>query len=236
MNKIMKLTPVLAVTLGAALLLPAMMNVSYADSSVKIYAKEKQGMMLLLVKNGSKANIHELIITLLDGKIDSAKSDGWKVSKDSANQITVSSMNAIPPNGREIFFVNMNNINSIISWIAKERSGSIVAMDNARAVIKQTLNEPVSSTYMTALGITLTTDKIFYKKGEKMFISGVLEPNSKITITIYTPSGQKVKIGEKTDYRGSFKALHVLHNAESGTYIVAASEPRATAETTFKVI
>lgn len=234
----MKLAAVLAVTLGAMLLLPVMVNVSYADGGVKVFAKEKQSLMLLLVKNGKNANIHELTITLLDGTINSAKSDGWKVLKNSANQITVSSANPIPPKGREIFFVNTDNMNSIISWTAKDRSGAVIAMDNARAVVKQTLSSLTGSdtSYMKATGVTLTTDKIFYKKGEKLFITGVLEPNSKITITIFTPSGQKLKIGQQTDQTGSFKALHVLHNAESGTYIVKASEPRAFAETTFKVL
>lgn len=235
MNNTMQLTAVLAITLGAILLLP-MVNVSYADNSVKVYAKEKQGMMLLLVKNGKNANIHELTITLLDGSINSAKSKGWNVSNDSKNQVTIKSTNPIPVNGREIFFINTNNINSIISWTAKDRTGTIIAMDNARAIIKQTLSIPESSTYMKALGVTLATDKIFYKNGEKMLIYGVLEPNSKITITIYTPSGQKVKIGEETDYTGSFKALHVLHNAESGTYKVHVSKANASAETTFKVL
>jgi len=45
----MKLAAVLAVTLGAILLLPAMVNVSHADGGVKVYAKEKQSLMLLLV-------------------------------------------------------------------------------------------------------------------------------------------------------------------------------------------
>jgi hypothetical protein len=69
-----------------------------------------------------------------------------------------------------------------------------------------------------------------------MFITGVLEPNSKITITIYTPSGQRIKIGDETDQKGFFNALHVLRDAESGTYLIKASEPKSFAETTFKVM
>ena len=233
----MKLTAVLAITLGAMLLSTMMVSVSHAnENSVKVYAKEKRGLLLLLVKNGTNSDIDELKITLLDGLIDSATRQGWKVSKDSANQITVSSTDPIPRKGREIFFINTDNINSIISWAAKDNTGSIIAMDNARAVVKQTLNDVADNSYKNVMSVTVTTDKIFYEKGEKMLISGVLEPNSKITITIYTPSGQKVKISDRTDQIGSFEALHVLHNAVSGTYIVQAREPMALVETAFKVL
>lgn len=231
---------VLVVTLGAILLFSTMANhASYADGgSVKVFAKEKQGMILLVVKNAKNVNIRELKITLLDGTIDAAKRQGWSVSNNSANQITLSTTNSIPPNGREIFFIKTKDINSIISWTAKDRNGSIVGMDNARAVIRQKLDTQTGSdnTYMAnASTVSITTDKVFYKNGEKILISGILEPNSKITITIYTPSGQKVKIGEQTDPMGKFKALHVLHDAEIGTYKLQASEPTAFAETTFKV-
>ena len=233
-------TAVLVVTLGTILLFSTMANhASYAvEGSVKVFAKEKQGMILLVVKNAKNANIRELKITLLDGTIDAAKRQGWSASNDSANQITLSTTNSIPPNGREIFFIKTKDINSIISWTAKDRTGSIVGMDNARAVIRQKLDTQTGSdnTYMANAGtVNITTDKVFYKNGEKILISGMLEPNSKITITIYTPSGQKVKMGEQTDPMGKFKALHVLHNAEVGTYKLQASEPNAFAETTFKV-
>ena len=230
---------VITATVLISMLFLTVAGVSNAETnSVYIHAKEKKGMLLLLVKNEMDTGIQELKITLLDGLIESARSQGWMISKDSANQIVMSTKNPISPNGREIFFINTNNLNSIISWTAKDRTGSIIAMDDARAVIKQTLNNlrGTDSTYINAMGVTVTTDKIFYKKGDNMLISGVLEPNSKITITIYTPSGQKVKIGEHTDQKGSFQALHVLHNAEIGTYIVKVSEPNAFAETTFKVL
>lgn len=234
----MKLTAVLAVTLGMVLLFSTMPNLSYADDSVKVYAKEKQGMMLILVKNAKNINVHQLTITLLDGTIDSARSNGWMVFKDSTNQVTLTSPYGIPAKSREVFFVNTNDLNSIISWAVMDRTGFIVAMDNARAVLKQNLNNLAASDnkVINAKGVTITTDKIFYNKGEKMFISGFLEPNSKITITIYTPNGQELKIGEQTNQNGNFAALHVLHNALSGTYTVKASEPKAFAETTFKVI
>ena len=248
----MKLLAGLSVTLGVMLLLSTMANVSYADNNVKVYAKEVQGKILLLVRNTSDFNLHELTIALVDGKIDSARSKGWYVSYDSINQITVSA-NSISPNGKETFLINTKNINSIISLTAKDGTGSIVAVDNTRAVLKRTLNNMYDldtlSTKMT-LVTTVTTDKIFYNKGEKMLISGVLKPNSDIIITIYTPSGQNIMIGEKTDQNGNFKALHVLHDVDErgknkemiGTYIVNASEPIdlfdnfSYVETTFKVI
>ncbi|MEM2759333.1 MAG: T9SS type A sorting domain-containing protein [Nitrososphaerales archaeon] len=233
----MKSVGILAVSLGAVLLLSVMPNLSYAESGIQVYAKEKQGLILLVVKNAKNSNIHELKVTFLDGTIDSAERDGWKVSKDSSNQVTLSSITAIPPNGREIFFIKSQQVNSIISWLAKDRNGSILGMDNARVVVRQTADSSDATMYMqNARIVTVTTDKVFYKKGEKMFISGVLDPNSKITITIYTPSGQKIKIGDQTDVIGNFKTLHVLHNAESGTYILKVSQPKATAETTFKVL
>ena len=235
---IMKLRAIMASVLVFILFL-TVAGVSNAEAnSVYIYAKEKQGMLLLLVKNEMPTGIQEMKITLLDGSIESARSEGWTISKDSANQITMSTKNPISPRGRDILFINTDNLNSIISWTAKDITGSIIAMDDARAVVKRTLNNlrGTDSTYINALGVTVTTDKIFYKKGDKMLISGVLEPNSKITITIQTPSGQKVKIGDHTDQKGSFQTLHVLHDAEMGTYVVKASEPNAFAETTFKVL
>lgn len=235
-----KLTMVSAIALSAVLLLP-MLNTPNASATgpITMVAKEKQGSLMLMVKNPMNVSINSLKITLLDGKIISANGNGWRVSTDSANQVTLTSTKAIPPNGREIFFIQTDNINSIISWKAKERNGNIVGMDNARAVVRQTLNHMSGSeaTYVwNARSVTITSDKVFYKSGEKMLISGVLEPSSKITITIYTPSGQQIVMGQQTDNNGNFKALHVLHNAESGTYIMKASEARAIAETSFKVL
>lgn len=232
-------TAVLVVTLGTILLFSTMTNhASYADEgSVKVFAKEKQGMILLLVKNAN-VNIRQLKITLLDGTIDEAKRQGWTVSTNSPHQVTLTANSAIPPNGKEIFFIKTKDINSIIVWAAKNSAGSVVGVDNARAIIRQKFDTQTGSdnTYMANASIvSITTDKVFYKNGEKILISGILEPNSKITITIYTPSGQKVKMGEQTDPMGKFKVLHVLHDAEFGTYKLQASEPYAFAETTFKV-
>lgn len=236
----MKLTAVLAITIGAVLFLSTMTSVSYADNGVKIYAKEKQGKMLLLIRNANTASIDGLKITLLDGTIDSAQSNGWNVKKDTASQITISTTKPIAPNGREIFFISTNNMKSIISWSAYDKGGSLVAADNARAILRQSLDKDkisdTNSYIANAKSVSITTDKIFYKSGEKMLISGAFKPDSKITITIYTPTGQKVKLAEQTDKTGSFKALHVLRNAESGTYVVTASEPMAFAETAFKVL
>jgi len=236
----MKLAAILAITLGMVLILSTMTAASYAAGDVKVYAKEKQGNMLLLVRNTSNTAIDGLKITLVDGTIDFAKSNGWNVKKDSANQITLSTANPIAPNGREIFFINTNNMKSIISWSAYDKNGALVAVDNARAVLRQSLDKDKvsdSNSYIAnAKSVSITTDKIFYKSGEKMLITGAFQPDSKITITIYTPTGQKVKMAQQTDKTGSFKALHVLHNAESGTYVVTASEPMAVAETVFKVL
>lgn len=233
-------TAVLVVTLGTILLFSTMANhASYADEgSVKVFAKEKQGMILLLVKNAKNVDIRQLKITLLNGTIDEAKRQGWTVSTNSPHQVTLTANSAIPPNGKEIFFIKTKDVNSIIAWIAKNSAGSVVGVDNARAIIRQKLDTQTGSdnTYMANAGtVSITTDRVFYKNGEKILISGILEPNSKITITIYTPSGQKVKMGEQTDPMGKFKVLHVLHDAEFGTYKLQASESYAFAETTFKV-
>lgn len=231
----MKLT-VLSVLLASLLVIATSSGVSYAAASdVKVYAKEKQGMLLVLIKNGSDENIHTLTITLLDGVIIAADVDDWKIRQDSANQITVTTAKPVPPQGREIFFVKTDNLNSIISWSAKDRFGEVVAMDNARTIVKRTV-DVASGPYKVINPVTVSTDKIFYQTGENMLITGALDPNSKLTITIYTPTGQKLKISDNTDPRGTFQVLHVLHNAESGTYLIEASQPTAIAQTTFKVL
>ncbi|MGH9877063.1 MAG: hypothetical protein ACRD5H_05445, partial [Nitrososphaerales archaeon] len=77
------------ITIGAVLiplmglmLLTNSMSTSYAyTDSVKILAKEKQGMILLLVKNGDNANIHTIKLSLLDSEVTSVKpSQGWTVA------------------------------------------------------------------------------------------------------------------------------------------------------------
>lgn len=84
----MKLRAIMASVLVFILFL-TVAGVSNAEAnSVYIYAKEKQGMLLLLIKNEMATGIQEMKITLLDGLVETARSEGWTISKDSANQIT----------------------------------------------------------------------------------------------------------------------------------------------------
>jgi uncharacterized protein YfaS (alpha-2-macroglobulin family) len=82
----------------------------------------------------------------------------------------------------------------------------------------------------------VTTDKIFYNKNDKLFISGVLDPNIKVTVTIYAPNGKKITISDVADSSGSFDALHVLRDAQTGTYHLRATQPYSYAETAFRVL
>lgn len=236
----------LGIILGAMLLTSAI-SISHASisSDVNIVAKEKQGMILLLVKNGQSANIYGINLTLLDGEVTSVKtSKGWDVKKSSSNTKSITLVTDTAPikaHDSAVFFVSTNNISTIISWSAVDRFGATIDADSTRAIFRQTLEKvaPVVTepTYISnARSLAVTTDKIFYNKGDKMFISGVLDPNTEVTITIYTPNGQKIKIMDKTDQTGSFKVLHVLQNADSGTYRLKVRQSDGYAETTFKIL
>jgi len=235
----------LTIILGAMLLTSAI-STSYASTgSVKILAKEKQGMILLLIKNGQSINIHNVKLTLLDGEITSVKtSQGWTAKPSSADpkSVTLTTDTApIKAGGRIIFSLGTSNINTIISWSAADRLGSTIDTDNTRTIFRQTLEKVAPAdtepTYISnARSLAVTTDKIFYDKNDKMFISGVLDPNKAVKITIYAPNGQKIKITDETDPTGSFKVLHVLQNADSGTYRLKASQTGGYVETTFKVL
>jgi hypothetical protein len=236
----------LTIILGAMLLTSAM-STSYASTGpdVKVMAKEKQGLIMLLVKNGQSINIHGVKLTLLDGDITSVKtSEGWGVNispSDSKTITLITDKAPIKANDRAVFFIGTDNINTIISWSATDRFGSTIDTDNTRMVVRQKLNNAVPTdtepTYISnAKSLAITTDKIFYNKSDKMFISGALDPNTEVIITIYTPNGQKIKIMDETDPTGSFKALHVLQNADSGTYRVKVRQADGYAETTFKVL
>jgi hypothetical protein len=84
--------------------------------------------------------------------------------------------------------------------------------------------------------MTVATDKVVYNPNDKMIISGKMKPKSDITITIYTPSGDKIKITDDTDIRGEFKILHILHDAASGTYNLKIRQADTSIETVFKVL
>jgi len=237
----------LGILLGAILLTSAAStsSTSYASTgSVTIVAKEKQGMILLLVKNEQGVNVHGIKLTLLDGEITSVKtSQGWVVKKSADSKSITLSTDTVPikARSRATFSLGTNNINTIISWSATDRFGSTVDTDNTRTIFRQTLAKVAPAdaepTYISnARSLALTTDKIFYNKSDKMIISGILDPNIDIIITIYAPNGQKIKIMDQTDQTGSFKALHVLQNADSGTYRLKVRQADGYAETTFKVL
>jgi len=236
----------LSIILGLMLLTSAI-GTSYASagSDVRILAKEKQGMIMLLVKNGQNVNIHGVKLTLLEGEITSVKtSQGWGVNINPSDSKSIAlTTDAVPikAHDRAIFFIGASNINTIISWSTTDRSGSTVDTDNTRTISRQKLNTVAPTdtepTYISnARSLAITTDKIFYNKSDKMFISGMLDPNREVVITIYAPNGQKIKIMDQTDQTGSFKALHVLQNADSGTYRLKVRQADGYAETTFKVL
>jgi len=130
----------------AAMLLTSAIGTSYASTgSVKVLAKEKQGMILLLVKNMQGVNIHTIKLTLLDGEVNSVKtSQGWTVKKSPSDPKTITLTTDITPitaRDRTIFSLGTNNINTIISWSAIDRLGSTVDADSARTVVRQTLDK-----------------------------------------------------------------------------------------------
>lgn len=226
------------------MLLTSVISTSYAsDGSVKVLAKEKFGTILLLVKNGQSQNIHSIKLTLLDAEVTSVKTkQGWTVTSSlDSKSVTLATDNAPIKRGeRLVFSLRADNINTIITWSATDRLGSTISADSTRTIFRQTLETAPADTEPTyisnARSLGVTTDKIFYNKNDKMIISGLLDPNTPVTITIYTPNGQKIKIMDETDPTGSFEALHVLQNADSGTYRLKVRQADGYAETTFKVL
>ncbi len=233
----------LGIIIGAMLLTSAIGSSHASIGSVQVLTKEKAGMILLLVKNGQSVNIYSLKLILLNGDIASVKTPkGWVVKKTaSASSVILTTSYPIKARSNAVFFLGTNNIKTIITWSAMDHSGSTIDSGNARTIFRQTLDKvaPTSKapTYISNAGIfTITTDKIFYNKNDKIFISGTLKPSMDLTITIYAPNGQQMLITDGTDKTGSFKALHVLHDAPSGTYQLQVRQADGYAETTFAVL
>jgi hypothetical protein len=233
----------LSIILGI-MLLTSIIGTSYASTgSVKIVAKEKQGMILLLVRNDSNTDIYSIRLTLSDGQITDTKlNQGWvKSSPSDKKSVTLTTgKTPIKAHERATFSLITSSMNTIISWKAIDRTGSTIDSDSTRAIFRQTLEKIASTdteqTYLSnARSLALTTDKIFYNKNDKIIISGALDANTDVLITIYAPNGQKTKIMDKTDPTGAFKTLHVLYNADSGTYRLKVRQADGYAETSFKV-
>lgn len=243
----MKLT-YLSVIIAVILLTSAMSTAhvaAAAEPGVTIVAKEKRGLIMMLVKNDESRAIYGLKLGSLDGDITSVKSPkGWAVvarNPGSEDVTVLTGDSPIKVGKRAVFFAGTNNLNTIISWSALDSLGRTVDADNTRMVIKHVgfdLNQsPAESTPSQAAitPITVTTDRISYNTNDKMIITGTLEPQADITVTIYSPDGQKIKIRDRTDATGSFNIFHVLHNAESGTYYLKAGQAEAQAKTSFLV-
>ncbi len=224
------------------MLLTSTMSASYAATGITIVAKEKQGMILLLIKNGQSVNIHGLKLTLSDGEITRVQANQNWVSKQIDSKTITLTTDTSPIKSREqaVFFIGTNNKNTIITWSAQDRFGSAIQTDSARTIFRQTIDkapEVAELNYVSnARSLAVTTDKIFYNKSDKIFISGVLDPNTDVLLTIYAPNGQKIKIMDETDPTGKFNALHVLYNADSGTYRLKVRQADGYAETTFRVM
>ena len=232
-----------SIVLGIMLLTSAIgIGTSYAATGITIVAKEKQGMILLLVKNGQSVNIQGLKLTLSDGEITKVKANqNWVSKQIDSKTITLTTDNSpIKSRDQAVFFIGTNNKNTIITWSAQDRFGSTIQTDSTRTIYRQTLEktpEVAELNYVSnARSLAVTTDKIFYNKSDKIFISGVLDPNTDVLLTIYAPNGQKIKITDETDYTGKFNALHVLYNADSGTYRLKVRQADGYAETTFRVM
>ncbi len=224
------------------MLLASTMSTSYASTGITIVAKEKQGMILLLIKNGQSVNIHGLKLTLSDGDITRVKANqNWAIEQVDSKTITLrTDTSPIKSRDQAVFFIGTNNKNTIITWSAQDRFGSTIQTDSARTIYRQTLEkapEVAELNYVSnARSLAVTTDKIFYDKSDKIFISGVLDPNTDVLLTIYAPNGQKIKITDETDQTGKFNVLHVLYNADSGTYRLKVRQADGYAETTFRVM
>ncbi len=235
----------LGIILGAMLLTSAIgtSHVS-AGSDIRIIAKEKEGMIMLLLKNSQGVNIQSLKLALLNGEIKSVKAaHGWVVKgTTSGSGVTLTADNVpIKARSNAVFFLVTDNTRTIITWSAMDRSGLAIDSGSIRTIFRETLDKVAptgkAQTYISDAGtLTITTDKIFYKKNDKIFISGTLKPSTSLTITIYAPNGQQMLITDGTDKTGSFKVLHVLHDAPSGTYQLQVRQADGYAETTFMVL
>ncbi|MGH9923429.1 MAG: hypothetical protein ACRD38_11825, partial [Nitrososphaerales archaeon] len=108
------------------MLLASTMSTSYASTGITIVAKEKQGMILLLIKNGQSVNIHGLKLTLSDGDITRVKANqNWVSEQVDSKTITLrTDTSPIKSRDQAVFFIGTNNKNTIITWSAQDRFGS----------------------------------------------------------------------------------------------------------------
>lgn len=233
-------------TILAVILLASAVSASYAAGpAVQVFAKEKQGLILLLIKNEQDLSIHGMKLEVLGGEITSVKVPrGWAVETGASDttSISVSTTGApIKAGERAVFFLGASEVNTIISWAVTDRFGSTIGIDDSRTAVRQMMgyrSQPAAGQedLLQIRPLIVTTDKIFYDKNDKMIISGKMEPNADLTITIYTPSGDKIKITDETDAKGSFNILHLLQDAGSGTYHLKVRQSDASAETIFRVL
>lgn len=241
-SKSLKLAVALIPLLGV-LMIGSNVSPSYAyDDPVKVAAKEKLGKIILLIKNVDAKDIHGIKLSLNNGQLLSATNAGsWNI-KNSGTDTVYLSTNSVPiKHGmRTLITIGATNVNTIISWSAIDRFGSVIDEGDTQTVVRFKLDRTFAGRDSTVLFSPVTpevrTDRVTYNSSDKIFISGALDPNTKITITILSPDGQEMKITDRTDVKGNFDALHVLYNAESGTYLLKASHPYSYVETSFRVL
>ncbi len=229
--------------LAVILILSAVSTAYAAEPGAKVFAKEKQGTILLLIKNGTGQNIYGIKLKVSNGEINSVQTPaGWTADARTPDTTIISlSTKASPirPGGQSVILLKASEANTILSWSLMNQAGALIGAADSKTVVRQTVqyNQVAEPEALPELrSMTVATDKVVYSPNDKMIISGKLKPKADLTITIYTPAGEKIKITDETDAYGTFKILHILRDAGSGTYHLKVRQSEASVETVFRVL
>jgi len=92
---------------------------------------------------------------------------------------------------------------------------------------------------VSTAGLTIRTDKNEYAGGDMVRISGVGTANSRVVVTVISPTGENYQLTDEADSSGNYNVLFFTRSTDrSGEWKVTAKQDRnsATAQITFKLI
>ncbi len=143
----------------------------------------------------------------------------------------------LDPNGAVIFKTDIRSNDN-----GKFTTAMIVPADASLgkySVAVKAGKEEIALTFSVARGsITLTvqTDKIEYRDGELVRISGKGKPNERLSITVLTPNDDRIPMSANIKEDGTYTALWLIQKtADAGTYTVIVQEGNSRAEAFFAV-
>lgn len=121
---------------------------------------------------------------------------------------------------------------AIGNYVVKGTMGSKQASVKFSVVSSTSTTSSSSSTG----SLTITTDKTSYQRGDLVRITGKASPNSKITITVEPPSGDKLVMTPTVTDTGNYVTLLSIDNsASTGTWKLTVKQDESTATTQITV-